>query len=173
MYIHLHTIGSIGMMELGTVVFHFAPNRRQFHWSICRWILLRRKIFLEKVHLFVPSFFKFNKYDITIPVSISHGNRYPTLYFSIFCSLRIEASKLAQTKFSFKGFYTWFTKKNLPDWKVFCRLLSAGQQQLLCYAGHATIWMLIVFPLPFTYQSLHHYHIEAETKWPTFRRRHV
>ena len=43
MYIHLHTIGLIGVTELGTVTCHFVPNRRQFHWSISRWILLRRK----------------------------------------------------------------------------------------------------------------------------------
>ena len=43
MYIHLHTIGLIGMTELGTATFHFAPNRRRFHWSISQWILLRRK----------------------------------------------------------------------------------------------------------------------------------
>ena len=43
MYIHLHTIGLTGVTELGTVTFHFAPNRRRFHWSISRWILLLRK----------------------------------------------------------------------------------------------------------------------------------
>ena len=34
MYFHLHTIGLIGVTELGTVTFHFEPNRRQFHWSM-------------------------------------------------------------------------------------------------------------------------------------------
>ena len=43
MYIHLHTIGLIVMTELGTATFHFAPNRRRFHWSISQWIFLRRK----------------------------------------------------------------------------------------------------------------------------------
>ena len=43
MYINLHTIGLTGATELGTVTFHFAPNRRRFHWSISQWILLRRK----------------------------------------------------------------------------------------------------------------------------------
>ena len=42
-YIHLHTIGLTGVTELGTVTFHFAPNRRRFHWSISRWILLLLK----------------------------------------------------------------------------------------------------------------------------------
>ena len=50
MYIHLHRIGLTGAMELGTVTCHFAPPRRQFHWSISRWILLRRKnIFSESL----------------------------------------------------------------------------------------------------------------------------
>ena len=39
MYIHLHTIGLIGMPELGTVAFHFARNRCRFGWPILRWIL--------------------------------------------------------------------------------------------------------------------------------------
>ena len=60
MYIHLHTIGLIGVTELGTVTCHFATNRRQFHWSIYRWILLRRKNISGKslkssLSLFVPS----------------------------------------------------------------------------------------------------------------------
>ena len=61
MYIHLHTIGLTGVTELGTVTVNFAPNRRRFHWSISRWILMRRKnIFDESLKsslsLFVPSF---------------------------------------------------------------------------------------------------------------------
>ena len=47
-YIHLHTIGLIGITELGTATFHFAPNRRRFHWSISQWILLRRKNLIGK-----------------------------------------------------------------------------------------------------------------------------
>ena len=61
MYIHLHTIGLTGVTELGTVTFHFAPNRRRFHWSISRWTLLLRKNifgkrFQSSLSLFVPSF---------------------------------------------------------------------------------------------------------------------
>ena len=40
MYIDLYTIGLTGVTEWGTVTFHFAPNRRRFHKSISRWILL-------------------------------------------------------------------------------------------------------------------------------------
>ena len=58
MYIHLHTIGLIGMTEIGTATFHFAPNRRRFHWSIFQWILLRRKNLRQKLKsnltLFMP-----------------------------------------------------------------------------------------------------------------------
>ena len=50
MYIHLHTIGLIGMTELSTAKFYFAPNRRRFHWSISQWILLRlKKSFWQKL----------------------------------------------------------------------------------------------------------------------------
>ena len=42
-YIYWHTIGFIGVTELGTVTFHLAPNRRRFHLTISRWIWLRRK----------------------------------------------------------------------------------------------------------------------------------
>ena len=61
MYIHFHTIGLIDVTEKSTVTCHFAPNRRRFHWSIPRWILLcRRNIFGKSlkasVSLFVPSF---------------------------------------------------------------------------------------------------------------------
>ena len=64
-YTHLQTIGLIGVTELGTATFHFAPNQRRFLWLIYRWILLRRKIFFRKslmpnVHLFAPSFSFFN-----------------------------------------------------------------------------------------------------------------
>ena len=58
-YIHLHTICLIGMTELGTATFHFAPNRRWFHWSISQWILLRGKNLFGKslksnLSLFLP-----------------------------------------------------------------------------------------------------------------------
>ena len=58
-YIHLHTICLIGMTELGTATFHFAPNRRRFHWSISQWILLRGKNLFGKSYksnlsLFLP-----------------------------------------------------------------------------------------------------------------------
>ena len=61
MYIDLHTIVLTCVTELGTVTFHFAPNRRRFHLSISRWILLLRKnIFGKSFHpslsLFVPIF---------------------------------------------------------------------------------------------------------------------
>ena len=61
MYIHLHTIGLIGVTEIGTVTCHLVPNRRRFHWSISRWILLCRKNIFGKsllscLSLFVPSF---------------------------------------------------------------------------------------------------------------------
>ena len=60
MYIHLHTIGLIGVTELGTVTYHFGPNQRRFPLSISRWILLRRKNifgkgFKSSLSLFVPS----------------------------------------------------------------------------------------------------------------------
>ena len=65
MYIHLHTIGLIGMTELGTATFHFAPNRRWFHWSISQWILLRRKkSFRQKLKgelKFISAIFTFDK----------------------------------------------------------------------------------------------------------------
>ena len=53
MYIHLHTIGLIGMMEIGTNTFHFAPNQRPFHLSISRWKLLRPK---KNIFIFGKSF---------------------------------------------------------------------------------------------------------------------
>ena len=61
MYIHLHMIGLIGVTELGTVTFHFAPNRRRFHWSISWWIFLCRthvfgKSLKSSLSLFVASF---------------------------------------------------------------------------------------------------------------------
>ena len=61
MYIISYTIGLIGVTELGTATFHFAPNRRRFHWSISRWIWLRRKNIFSKslrssLSLFEPSF---------------------------------------------------------------------------------------------------------------------
>ena len=88
MYIHSHTIGLIGVTELGTVTFHFAPNRRRFHWSVSQWILLHRKNIFQlkfKVELKficaeVQYFSTFNKYHITILVRISHGNRSLTSY---------------------------------------------------------------------------------------------
>ena len=60
MYSPLHMIGVIGVTDLGIVTFHFAPNRRRFHWSISRWILLCRKHVFSKslkssLSLFVPS----------------------------------------------------------------------------------------------------------------------
>ena len=56
MYIHLHMIGLIG-----TVTCHLATNRRRFHWSISRWILVRRQNIFGKslkssLSLFVPGF---------------------------------------------------------------------------------------------------------------------
>ena len=88
MYIHLQTIGLIGVTELGTVTCHFAPNQSRFHWSISRWILLRRKNIFGKslkssLSLFVLSFrffYIFKKHDIAVLVSISHGNRSLTSY---------------------------------------------------------------------------------------------
>ena len=64
-YIHLHTICLIGMTELGTATFHFAPNRRRFHWSISQWILLReKKSFRQKLKVelkFISAIFTFDK----------------------------------------------------------------------------------------------------------------
>ena len=64
-YIHLHTICLIGMTELGTATFHFAPNRRRIHCSISQWILLRGKNLFEKklkVQLkFISAIFTFDK----------------------------------------------------------------------------------------------------------------
>ena len=64
MEIHSHTIGLIGVTELGTITFHFAPNRRRFYWSISRWKWLRRKIFFgeslrSRLSLLLPSFIIF------------------------------------------------------------------------------------------------------------------
>ena len=68
MYIHWHTIGFIGVTELGTVTFHLAPNRRPFHLSISRWIWLRQKISRSSLSLFVPSFITFQPLtDIVSP----------------------------------------------------------------------------------------------------------
>ena len=60
-YIHLHTIGLIDAMELGTVTYHFAPNRRRFHSLISLWILLHRnnvfgRSLMSSFSLFVRSF---------------------------------------------------------------------------------------------------------------------
>ena len=65
------TVGLIGVTELGTVACHFAPNRRRFHWSNSRWILLRRKnIFGKRLKLsfslFVASFRFFQPLENTI-----------------------------------------------------------------------------------------------------------
>ena len=83
MCINLHTTGLIGVTELGTVTCHFAPNRRRFHWSISRWILLcRQNIFSKKFKVelkFICAEFQifstFRKHDIADFMSISHGNR--------------------------------------------------------------------------------------------------
>ena len=49
MYIHWHTIGFIGVTELGTVTFHLAPNRHRFHLSISRgYGCVEKKIFVSK-----------------------------------------------------------------------------------------------------------------------------
>ena len=94
MCIHLHTICLIGVTELGTVTCHFAPNRRRFHWSIFRWMLLCRKnIFSKKwsLSLFVPSFrffSTFRKHDVTVLVIISHGNRLTS--YLIYSSLPVS-----------------------------------------------------------------------------------
>ena len=87
MYIHLQTIGLIGVTELGTVTCHFAPNQSRFHWSISRWILLRRKnifgkslVELKFICAEFQIFLKFKKHDIAVLVSISHGNRSLTSY---------------------------------------------------------------------------------------------
>ena len=68
MYIHLHTIGLIGMTELGTATFHFAPNRRRFHWSISHdfsmGIVASKKSFWQKLKVelkFISAIFTFDK----------------------------------------------------------------------------------------------------------------
>ena len=91
MYIHLHTICLTGVTVLGTVTFHFAPNRRRFHWSISRWILLLRKnifgkSFQSSLSLFVSSFrffLTFSKHAIIILEGIFHGNRSLTSYVCV------------------------------------------------------------------------------------------
>ena len=75
MYIHLHTIGLIGVTVLGTVTCHLAPNRRRFHWSISQWILLHRKIIFCKSLKFICADFQifaiFWKHEITVLAKIS------------------------------------------------------------------------------------------------------
>ena len=61
MYIHLHTMGLIGVTKLGTVTFHDVPNRRRIQWSVSRWdIFAPKNIFDDSLKsslsLFVPSF---------------------------------------------------------------------------------------------------------------------
>ena len=88
MYIHLHTIGLTGVTEVGTVTVHFGPNRRRFHWSISRWLLLLRKnifgkSFQSSSSLFVPScrfFFTFSKHAMIISEGIFPGNGSLTSY---------------------------------------------------------------------------------------------
>ena len=49
MYIHSHTLGSIGVTELGTVTFHFAPNRRRSTVDFSVDMIASKKYFLLKV----------------------------------------------------------------------------------------------------------------------------
>ena len=83
MYIHSHTIGLIGVTELGTVTFHFAlksasislvdfsmdmvASQKSFFGQSLRWDY----VFLCQGQYFLT----FNKYYIIILVRITHGNR--------------------------------------------------------------------------------------------------
>ena len=79
MYIHLHTIGFIGKTALGTVTFHFAPDRRRFYSSTffdeycCVAEIFSVKLWSRVFP--ICTFSAFTKYDITILMSIVHGNR--------------------------------------------------------------------------------------------------
>ena len=147
MWNHLHAIGLIGVTELGTVTFHLAPNRRRFHWSISRWIMLGWKNIFGKslksnLSLFVPrfSFSTVSEYYITILVSISHGNRSPTshtirgqrpisgrTYFRHICSMGVNVMQLW---FFVSNRFLIYTLNPSPDflvnsytqnWQSWCR----------------------------------------------------
>ena len=81
-YIHLYTIGLIGVTELGTVTFHFVPNQRRWLVDFSVDIVASNLYFRQKFKLelkFICTEFQFsstfNKYDIAILVRIVQGNR--------------------------------------------------------------------------------------------------